>query len=90
MQFSYFKALALPWQAHIICECGKLLSERQNDKTLVELYQIDSFFAEVHYRQSDNEIMKISSFQDSHYLEPYSEKISLRNLVARNGNKCIS
>jgi hypothetical protein len=89
MHFSYFKSLALPWQAHIICECGTRLTERKIGNTLIELYQIDAFYAEVHYRLSDNEIMKISTFQDVQFLEPYLQSISLENVtlgIVRNNN----
>jgi len=71
MSFSYFKTLSLPWQARVICECGVRVGERETNEVFVELYQIDSFYAEVHYRQSDSEIIKISSFDDVCYLEPY-------------------
>ena len=88
MHFSYFKTLALPWQAHIICECGTRLAERKNDNLFIELYQIDSFYAEVHYRQSDNEIMKITSFQDVCYLEPYLHTISLQDIPLKSLKNC--
>ncbi len=90
MRFSYFKTLSLPWQAHIICECGVRLAERSDQQVFVELYQIDSFYAEVHYQQSDNEIIKIVSFQDIDYLEPYISTISLKELTPKvlKGKNC--
>ena len=86
MHFSYFRTLALPWQAHIICECGTQLSGREKDNVFIELYQIDSFYAEVHYRQKDNEIIKITSFQDVHYLKSYLNRISTQNTPCRIEN----
>lgn len=80
MRFSYFTTLSLPWQARIICECGIRLGERKNEKVFIELYQIDSFYVEVHYNQSDSEIIKITSFEDVCYLEPYFNSISLPEL----------
>lgn len=80
MRFSYFKTLSLPWQARIICELGVRLGERQYKDVFVELYQVNSFYVEVHYRQSDSEIMKITSFEDMCYLEPYFNTISLTDL----------
>ena len=80
MQFSYFKTLALPWQAHMICECGIRIAERIESESLIELYQIDSFYIEVYYRQSDNEILRINSFEDTDYLEPYFDKATLLDI----------
>ena len=77
MRFSYFKTLSLPWQARVICECGVRLAERKLDNVVIELYQIDSFYAEVHYRHSDSEVIKIASFQDIGYLDPYFSEILL-------------
>lgn len=80
MRFSYFKTLSPPWQARIICECGVRLGEREYNEVFVELYQVDSFYVEVHYRQSDSEVMKITSFEDICFLEPYFNTISLNEL----------
>jgi len=80
MRFSYFKTLSLPWQARVICECGVRLGERKYKDVFVELYQVDGFYAEVHYRQSDSEVMKITSFEDICYLEPYFNTIPLAEL----------
>jgi hypothetical protein len=84
MRFSYFKTLSIPWQARVICECGVRLGERRTTEMFIELYQIDSFYAEVHYRQSDSEVMKITSFDDVCYLEPYFGSISLPDLSTKS------
>jgi hypothetical protein len=81
MRFSYFKTLSLPWQARIICEHGVRLAERKEENRFIELYQIDSFYAEVHYRYSDSDIIKITSFSDTCLLEPYLHKLSLPELT---------
>lgn len=83
MRFSYFKTLSLPWQAKVICECGVRLAERKLVDVFIELYQIDSFYAEVHYRHSDSEIMKIASFQDLSYLDPYFNDVILPDLTPK-------
>lgn len=77
MRFSYFKTLSLPWQARVICECGVRLAERKLADVVIELYQIDNFYAEVHYRHCDSEVIKIVSFQDIGYLGPYFNEIIL-------------
>ena len=82
MRFSYFKTLSLPWQARIICEYGVRLGEQKNERVFVELYQVGSFYVEVHYRQSNSEIIKITSFEDISYLEPYINTISLPELAS--------
>jgi len=81
MRFSYFKTLSLPWQARIVCENGVRIGERKNENVFVELYQVDSFYVEVHYRQRDSEIIKITSFEDICYLEPYFNNILFTELV---------
>lgn len=92
MQFSYFKTLALPWQAHMISECGVRIAERLTGETLIELYQIDNFYVEVHYRKSDDEILCINSFEDTDCLEPYFDTETILNIATKfvsnqNGEK---
>lgn len=87
MRFSYFKTLSLPWQARIICECGVRLAERKTADIFIELYQIDNFYAEVHYRHSDSEVIKITSFHDVCYLDPYFSTIILPDSNTQNCKK---
>lgn len=80
MDFSYFKLLTVPVQAHIICDRGVYLSEREEDGNLIVLYGVDAFYVEVYYRLADNEILKLRSFHSPELLEPYLGKISLETI----------
>jgi hypothetical protein len=76
-----FRLLDVPMQAHIICQRGVYLSEREEDDCLVVLYGISDYYVEVYYHLQDNEIVKFLSFHSTDFLEPYLNKISLEQLL---------
>jgi hypothetical protein len=81
MHFPDFKLLSLPMQAHHICQQGVYLSERSAGDYYVALYSLFDFYAEVHYRFADSEVIMITSFHDTHLLTPYLDKINLQWLL---------
>jgi hypothetical protein len=82
MEFAYFKLLSVPVQAHILCERGVMLAEREEDGNTIVLYSVDGFYVEVYYRTLDSEIIKLRSFHSAELLEPYLGKISLDVLTS--------
>lgn len=80
MRFSDFKMLPVPLQAHLICSRGVLISERSEADMIVALYAVDLFYVEVYYRAADSEVLKILSFHEPHFLEPYLGQIQLPEL----------
>ena len=81
MRFVEFKFLPLPLQAHLLCRRGVHLSERTEGDFLVALYALDGFYAEVHYRFADSEIVFISSFYGTALLEPYLANVRIDGLL---------
>lgn len=80
MKFSDFKWLDLPSQAYIIYRRGVYLSERSEDDLFVALYQVNDFYVEIYYRLNNSEIVKFISFHGDVLLEPYLNKIQLKEL----------
>lgn len=81
MHFIEFKLLPLPIQAQLICQQGVYLSERTEGDYFVALYALFDYYAEVHYRFSDSEIIMISSFYNTNLLEPYLAKVQIHHLL---------
>ena len=80
MHFMDFKLLDVPMQAHLICQRGVYLSEREEDDCLVVLYGIHDYYVEVYYHLCSNEIVKFVSFHATQFLEPYLSKINIAQL----------
>lgn len=81
MHFIEFKLLPLPAQAHLICQQGVYLSERSQGDYFVALYAVFDFYAEVHYRFADSEVMMITSFYNTNLLDPYLAKVNIQQLL---------
>ncbi len=67
-------------QAHLICQRGVYLSERNEGDYLVALYALEDFYVEVYYRFEDSEVIMITSFYTTNLLEPYLAKMQLGRL----------
>ena len=81
MHFIDFKVLPLPEQAHLICQQGVYLSERSEGDYFVALYAVNDFYAEVHYRFADSEVVMITSFYNTNLLDPYLAKVSIQQCL---------
>lgn len=60
---------------------GTLIGERIENFHQVKLYQLDSLYMEVYRHNHFNVIVKVITFTDTEFLEPYLEKISLEGLL---------
>ncbi len=81
MYFLEFKLLPLSMQARLICCHGVYLSERTQGDYFIALYAVSDFYAEVHYRFADSEVMMIGSFYTTNLLEPYLAKMPVQHLL---------
>lgn len=84
MTLSEFKYLDTAAQAVLICQKGQYLAERDLYQSLIVLYQLYDFYAEVYFLPDQSLIMKIISFHSDVLLEPYLAKVSLEGLLAPN------
>lgn len=71
----------MPAKARLLCAQSVLLAERTNGDYVIALYALHDFYAEVHHRKSDSEVVMIGSFYNTALLEPYLEKISVDHLL---------
>jgi len=60
---------------------GILIGERIDNFHQVKLYQLDTLYMEVYRHMHFNVIVKVITFTDTEFLEPYIEQISLQNLL---------
>lgn len=81
MHFLDFKRMPLSAQAHLICRHGVHLSERTEGDYFIALYALFGFYAEVHYRFADSEVLFITSFYTTNLLEPYLAKVQISHLL---------
>lgn len=61
---------------------GKFLLMRESGAFTICLYSVDTYFAEVWYRKTDNEMQLVRGFRSTGLLSPYLAMIDLTGLVA--------
>jgi hypothetical protein len=68
-------------QASSLLKDGVLLAQRTEGFCRVLLYQADSYYLEVFRHNHFNVIIKVVSFTDTAFLEPYLEQIDIEELI---------
>jgi hypothetical protein len=81
MTIFQFDELSEADQAAILWSQGQLVANREVSGDKVLLYQVDSFYVEVH--KVSNEIERIFSFCNTDLLLPYLEKIDISPILQK-------
>jgi hypothetical protein len=77
MTLYQFNALNEMQQAEAIWEYGVLLDSRIEGEYKHILYQIDSFYVELHYHMEHNTLKGARVFANPDHLQPYLEKMTI-------------
>lgn len=77
MTLYQFNALDDIEQAEAIWEHGVLLRSRDEGDYRYILYQIDSFYVELHYHMQQNAIEKARVFANPDHLQPYLDEMTI-------------
>ena len=77
MTFSQFQALPKDIQRNVVKHCGVFLFGRTGVGVNVMLYQVEGFYAELYFDEKMSEAIRIKSFEDTKYLEPYLRKVDV-------------
>ncbi|MFL5789540.1 MAG: hypothetical protein ACJ748_15880 [Flavisolibacter sp.] len=81
MTLKEFKKLPEWEQVDIIYEEGTYIGKRKAGALDILLYQVDSFYVELYYREYRRHILKINYFNSTTFLDPYLEQMNLKYLV---------
>jgi hypothetical protein len=81
MTLQEFSALPDEEKAALLYEQGVYIGKRKLAATIVILYQLEGFYAEVYYRQYRRIIECISCFAGTARLDPYLPQIDVEHLV---------
>ena len=68
-------------RARALWEKGVLLAERTEGYHTNRLYQLHDIYVEVIWHTHFNVALKVTTFSDTEYLDPYLEEISLEGLL---------
>ena len=68
-------------KANLLYEQGAYIGKRKKAGTIVTLYQLEGFYAEVYYRKYRCFIDRISCFSGTARLGPYLNEINVEHLV---------
>ncbi|MGV3656621.1 MAG: hypothetical protein ACO1NX_01655 [Chitinophagaceae bacterium] len=77
----HFNILEEGQRVRLVRQKGVQVGERAETFHTVLLYQLDSFYVELHHHNHFNVITHIESFSDTARLQPYLQQISLEGLV---------
>jgi hypothetical protein len=76
-----FTHLSLHKKAALLYKQGVYIGKRKQGQSVVLLYQLEGFYAEVFYRTYRREIDRISCFSGTRRLDPYLAGINVDYLV---------
>lgn len=80
-----FTQLALEQQFDLLHVDGVYIGKRKLGKQTLVLFQLYSFYVEVHYRKYRKEIDHLVTSEDTAILQPYLEQIHVRDLKKDEG-----
>lgn len=81
MTLQEFLLLSEAEQTNLLYEQGVYIGKRKLAATVVVLYQLNGFYAEVYYREYRRIIECISCFAGTARLDPYLTEIDVEQLV---------
>jgi hypothetical protein len=81
MKMHEFTHLSLHKKAALLYKEGVYIGNRKRGQSVVLLYQVEGFYAEVSYRTYRREIDRISCFSGTRRLDPYLANINVKHLV---------
>jgi hypothetical protein len=82
MKYREFNTLTDLDRADAAWTKGVLLAERREAFHKMMLYQLDDFYIEVTYHTHFNVVLKVQSFKDPRFLEPYLQAIDISQFLA--------
>jgi hypothetical protein len=81
MRLNEFQQLQENQQVALLYEQGVYIGKRRLGSTVIILYQLEGFYAEVVYRTYRREIRWIDSFSETGRLDPYLAGMDVEHLV---------
>jgi len=81
MRLNAFQQLQECQQVALLYQQGVYIGKRKLGSTVIVLYQLEGFYAEVFYRTYRREIMWIDCFSETAKLDPYLAGIDVEHLV---------
>jgi hypothetical protein len=81
MVLDFFNALPKKEQQEMLLAQGTFLTERTDGPFRIMLYQLDTFYVEVHFFNLYNKVAFFSAFDTIEALEPYLETIDVSGVL---------
>jgi hypothetical protein len=81
MKTTDFDSLALRCQLELLYHEGVYIGKKAGVLEVAVLYQLDSFYVEIHYSEYRRHIQWIHSFESTELLDPYLENMNVADLV---------
>ena len=85
MGLEEFRQLLPEEQFELLHKEGVYIGKTKPGKQTVVLFQLYSFYVEVHYRKYRKEIDHLVTSEDTAILQPYLEQITIRDLDKNEG-----
>jgi len=77
-----FKLSTFEKKCDLITNCTEFIAARTKDDTKIYLYHTGIFFVEVFYSTRHKKVLQIQAFNDVEALVPYTEEVSLIDLLS--------
>jgi hypothetical protein len=81
MKFHQFTSTGEIMYADTLVKDCALIAERIEEFHHIKLYQVGKLYMEIYHHRHFNVIVKVNTFADTSFLEPYLQNISLEGLL---------
>lgn len=81
MTLKYFRKLSESKQFRRLLVKGVCIAERSNDEAQLLLFQVDSFYVEIAFDKTTDEVLRSRHFEGTDELLPYLEALDLSDLL---------
>lgn len=81
MVLDFFNTLPKKAQQEVLLAQGTFLTERNDGPFRIMLYQLESFYVEVHFFNLYNKVAFFTAFDSIDGLEPYLETIDVSTML---------
>ena len=81
MILNFFNTLPKKAQQELLLAQGTFLAERTDGPFRIMLYQLESFYVEVHFFNLYNKVAFFAAFDNVEGLEPYQESIDVSSML---------
>jgi hypothetical protein len=81
MNLDHFRLLSKKEQFELLSQHGVYVGKRKEDEMTTVLYQLDTYYVEIFYKQYRKYVSHVRFFTTTDEIQPYLEQIDVQRLI---------